>query len=198
MSTETFPELSPTEAQQRTDDELAWSLAFSLASRIAHQKLPSWADHENVAAEVAYKTFTLARENRLPEPLDERTKYIARMSLNKTTDIYRAAARANTHSSGLGGDNLGIPEMTSTLGTVEEAAHAAADSFNTMLSTVPTLTEDQKQILTLVHGADLPLKQIAKQLGIAEGTVRTRLNRAHVRIKEVYPDAAALQEIIGS
>lgn len=48
------------------------------------------------------------------------------------------------------------------------------------------LSESDRAILALFYGDDLPLKEVAAALGIAEGAARTRLSRARARFKDAY------------
>ncbi len=51
------------------------------------------------------------------------------------------------------------------------------------------LSEEDRAILALCYGEDLPLREAAAVLGITEGAVRTRLFRARARFKEAYRQA---------
>ncbi len=48
------------------------------------------------------------------------------------------------------------------------------------------LSESDRAILALFYGEDLPLREVAAALGIAEGAARTRLSRARARFKDAY------------
>ena len=46
------------------------------------------------------------------------------------------------------------------------------------------LTEEQRAAVTLYYYEDLPVAEIARVLGVAQGTVKSRLGRARQRLKE--------------
>lgn len=50
------------------------------------------------------------------------------------------------------------------------------------------LSADQRRVIALRYGADLPFSEIAQVLGWPIGTVKSRLNRAHARCRELLQD----------
>jgi len=53
---------------------------------------------------------------------------------------------------------------------------------------LPRLDADQRAVLALRYGADLPLGEIATVLGWSIGTVKSRLHRACARCRELLQD----------
>ena len=49
-----------------------------------------------------------------------------------------------------------------------------------------SLAENDRLVLTLYYLDDLPVKEIARMLGVKENTVKTRLLRGRERFKKVY------------
>ena len=49
---------------------------------------------------------------------------------------------------------------------------------------VEDLPEEQRAAVTLYYYEDLPVAEIARVLGVAQGTVKSRLGRARQRLKE--------------
>ena len=47
------------------------------------------------------------------------------------------------------------------------------------------LPDDQRAAVTLYYYEDLPVKEIARILGVAQGTVKSRLGRARARLKQM-------------
>lgn len=47
------------------------------------------------------------------------------------------------------------------------------------------LPGDQRAVVTLYYYEDLPVKEIARILGVAQGTVKSRLGRARARLKQM-------------
>ncbi len=54
-----------------------------------------------------------------------------------------------------------------------------------------TLPDDQRQAIMLRYYADLTVPEIAKALGWREGTVKSRLHRALVRLRQLLDEAEA-------
>lgn len=52
--------------------------------------------------------------------------------------------------------------------------------------TLASLAENDRLVLTLYYLDDLPVKEIARMLGVKENTVKTRLLRGRERFKKVY------------
>lgn len=53
-----------------------------------------------------------------------------------------------------------------------------------LLAAVETLDEEFREVIYRKHFSQQSGRQIAEQLGIAEGTVRSRLSRAYARLRE--------------
>ena len=49
---------------------------------------------------------------------------------------------------------------------------------------VLSLPEEQRAAVTLYYYEDLPVAEVARVLGVAQGTVKSRLGRARQRLKE--------------
>lgn len=52
--------------------------------------------------------------------------------------------------------------------------------------TLSSLAENDRLVLTLHYLDDLPVKEIARMLGVKENTVKTRLLRGRERFKKAY------------
>lgn len=50
------------------------------------------------------------------------------------------------------------------------------------------LPQDLRDVVALHHIADLPVAEVAQNLGIPEGTVKTRLSRGRARLAELLTD----------
>ena len=58
----------------------------------------------------------------------------------------------------------------------------------TIAAEIASLTTEQRDVLLLVAWADLTYDQVAEALGVPEGTVRSRMNRARTRLREALAD----------
>lgn len=67
---------------------------------------------------------------------------------------------------------------------LETVAGAAEDKrYDGLWDAVLALPEEQRAVVTLFYYEDLTIAQTAKILGVAQGTVKSRLNRARGRLK---------------
>jgi RNA polymerase sigma-70 factor (ECF subfamily) len=63
--------------------------------------------------------------------------------------------------------------------------HPGPDAGNVVLMTaISRLPEDEREVLVRHHLMDLPVTEVASQLGLPEGTVKSRLARARNRLAE--------------
>jgi len=69
----------------------------------------------------------------------------------------------------------------------ESSAEGLLDSLSDeeLLSAVTRLHEKDRALISLRHWADMSPKEISERLGIAEGTVRAQLTRAHGRLRKI-------------
>ena len=58
----------------------------------------------------------------------------------------------------------------------------------TIMSALEELDEAQREVTVLHYLVDLPVAEIAATLGVAEGTVKSRLSRARSRLAELLVD----------
>jgi RNA polymerase sigma-70 factor (ECF subfamily) len=57
-----------------------------------------------------------------------------------------------------------------------------------LVAALARLDFDQRLVVVLHHVADLGVEEIAAQLGIPEGTVKSRLSRARTRLAELLDE----------
>lgn len=75
---------------------------------------------------------------------------------------------------------------TVTVENLEDVAGAAEDKwYDGLWDAVLALPEEQRAAVVLFYYEDLTLAQIAKVLGVAQGTVKSRLSRARGRLREL-------------
>lgn len=65
-----------------------------------------------------------------------------------------------------------------------EQEYECRETLAAVMRIVDTLPDEQKAVVLLRYIKDLSYAQIAEILGVAEGTVKSRLNRARLKIKE--------------
>jgi len=70
-----------------------------------------------------------------------------------------------------------------------EDAAVAGDERRHLLAAIGRLREDDRLVLSYRYFLDLSESEMAGALGVARGTVKSRLSRAMTRLREVYADA---------
>lgn len=140
--------------------------------RFVRFRMPSAADADDTLQEVyltAYRRFDTLRDK------NSMRAWMLSIARNKCKDFFRERAKM-----------LEIP-----LSEFEEAAlpdsrfgPSEADAVN---ETLERLGDWEKQILHLYYFKMLPQTEIARQLGVPLGTVKSRLYAAKARFKQSYP-----------
>ena len=68
-------------------------------------------------------------------------------------------------------------------GTEEQAV--AADEHRRLREAITLLPEEQRAALIMTQLEQVPYEEAARMLGVSEGTVKSRVNRAKARLKEI-------------
>jgi len=125
------------------------------------------------AEDVAQETFLeLFRGGRWRQMTDERA-YLARMTWRLAAHGRGARARGEELSADLASASAG-PEQTAIDRNMERRLHALIDQ----------LPEKLRQPLALAALGDLTLVEVARALGLPEGTVRRRIHTARQKLKQ--------------
>ncbi|WP_261376499.1 RNA polymerase sigma factor [Nocardioides sp. J9] len=66
------------------------------------------------------------------------------------------------------------------------------ESHVALVAALRQLPEAQRQALVLHHIADLPVQQVAAEVGVPEGTIKARLSRGRAALAELLADDAGL------
>ena len=140
--------------------------------RFVNFKLPSKADADDVLQEVLMSAFRKAATLK-----DEASfkAWMIRIAQNKCNDFYRACAKQF---------EIPLEEAVTNALTVNLFGRTGENSVR---DTLEQLHEKEKQILYLYFFKNMPQAEIAKQLGIPLGTVKSRLHNAKLSFKEKYP-----------
>ena len=77
----------------------------------------------------------------------------------------------------------GFDPADPSLGTEEQVV--AADEQKRLREAIAQLPEDQREALILTQLEKVPYEEAAKLLGVSEGTIKSRVNRAKARLKEI-------------
>lgn len=144
---------------------------FRVAHAILGNEFDAW-DALQQTAEQAWKKRSSLRGGEAAFP-----SWIKKILVNRSLNILRSRRRS-------------IPVDPLDILKYQGPSSAEDDSEAILIwDLIQQLSPDQSRILVLRYLADLPLKDISKELNIPLGTVKSRLNSAHSRLK------AWLQEI---
>ena len=69
---------------------------------------------------------------------------------------------------------------------------AVDESHVALVAALKQLPEAQRQALVLHHIADLPVQQVAAEVGVPEGTIKARLSRGRAALAELLADESGL------
>ena len=75
-------------------------------------------------------------------------------------------------------------------GTEEQAV--AKDERQRLREAIARLPDDQREALILTQLEKVPYEETAQALGVSEGTIKSRVNRAKARLKEILTDEREL------
>lgn len=153
----------------------------ALVYRVAYQYAGNHHDAEDIAQDVFVKVFRSLDRFRQDAQF---TSWLYRIAMNACVDHSR---RRNPAEPSDEGDELLLanptsdpdPEVRAYAGEIGEAVQAAVDR----------LPPRQKLIFVMRHFEDLKLTEIAKALGLAEGTVKRQLHAAVHRLRRLLRDA---------
>jgi RNA polymerase sigma-70 factor, ECF subfamily len=88
---------------------------------------------------------------------------------------------------------LGRRPTDRALGTALETA-APSETHVALVAALKQLPEAQRQALVLHHIADLPVQDVAREVGVPEGTIKARLSRGRAALAALLADDGGLQE----
>lgn len=164
------------------DFEAAFREYFPLVFRFISRRVGT-----AIAEDLAAETFATAYRRRTS--FDSRQGSLRSWLYGIAANLVRNHWRAERHLLQL--DARLIPDMDLPDGTdaVEQRITAALLAPR-LAGALETLTRDQRDVLLLYVWADLSQEEIAAALGVAPGTVRSRLSRARAALREQLGDLA--------
>ena len=165
------------------DFEAAFREHFPLVFRFISRRVGT-----AVAEDLAAETFATAYRRRAS--FDPGRGSLRSWLYGIATNLVRNHWRAEQHLLQL--DARLVPEidLPDSADVVEQRVIAALLAPR-LAAALEVLTRDQRDVLLLHVWADLSHEEIAAALGVAPGTVRSRLSRARVVLREQLGDLAA-------
>lgn len=151
-----------------------WESKLSELMRTRHRALVSYAyllsgnlrEAEDIVQDAIIKVFS----RRSPREREISEAYLRRAIFSTYLDLYRRRRRWTRITHLISRDD-------------RHASHdAASDARIDMLSALATLSPRQRACVALRYYEDLPLEEIAQQLGCTVGTVKRHLFNAHAAL----------------
>ena len=173
-----FSQAVPAEAASVRDEALqAAVLAHSrLVFRVAYSVLGSREDAEDATQEVFLRVLRF--RSRLPEVRDQRT-WLARIAWRVAVD-----RRPRRTAVSIDDPTADAARDLSSAGATAEEAAAEAQVHRLLARAISDLPSSLREPLVLSTVEELTSSQVGEVLGLPEGTVRTRLQRARRKLKE--------------
>jgi RNA polymerase sigma factor (sigma-70 family) len=141
----------------------------ALAARVAYVITASSAEAEDVTQDAFVKAYYALERFRAGAPF---RPWLLRIVANEAKNRKAAADRAS-------GETALSPEDAAVAGDLRAG----------LLAALGRLREDDRLVLSYRYFLDLSESEMAATLGVARGTVKSRLSRAMTRLREVYADA---------
>lgn len=108
--------------------------------------------------------------------------WIYRVTYNKCVDMLRKTQKLRRNVV-MSTDDENFFETRDCRASIEED-YEGRETLVTVMKIIDTLPSEQRDVVILRYIKDLSYSQIADVLEIAEGTVKSRINRARLKIKE--------------
>lgn len=149
-----------------------------------------------LAEDATQDTFIRAWQNIGSFQTGSVRSWLYKIATNRSYDMLRASARRPAGS--LEAEPVEIEPTWTTGGAGEEPpdAHALRRELSIYLERALTaLPDDQRMVVLLADVQGLDYQEVADTMGIALGTVKSRLSRARAKIRQALADDTAAREL---
>lgn len=149
----------------------------------------------DAAADVAQDAFISAYKH-LPSLRGEFRPWLMRIVANGCRDVLRSQKRRPSVSLDLERDDDDTPAMQlADTGDGPEAALMKSELQKTIAGALAEIPDDQREVVILSDIQGFSYQEIADMTGINIGTVKSRLNRARSRLRELLVAAELLPRV---
>jgi RNA polymerase sigma-70 factor (ECF subfamily) len=149
-----------------------------------------------LAEDATQDTFIRAWQNIGTFQTGSVRSWLYKIATNRAYDMLRASARRPAGS--LEAELVEIEPIWTSGSAAEESpdAHALRRELSIYLERALTaLPEEQRMVVLLVDVQGLDYHEVAEAMGIALGTVKSRLSRARARIRQALADDVHAREL---
>lgn len=161
---------TPDEHLDGNDDGWEWGEAHRVCLRLAYRYASNPSEAEDIAQDALLRAW---RHRSTLRDVERRNQWLATIVRN---EAFRQHARVRPDPTAAIEAQEGVEDQR-VLATVELAdLHAALKRLN----------ERDRELLEMRYSQDLSQAEIARKLGIPEGTAKVRLHRARDRLRRVY------------
>jgi len=164
------------------DDPSVFALLFDRHARVVHRYVASRAVRQDVD-DVVSETFIAAFRSR--HRYDPRYEDARPWLLGIAANIVRHHLRAEARRRHLPWRVALRPDAEADLADVVTARVDAGSGWEQVVSALNRLDERYREVLLLLATADLTYADVARALGIPVGTVRSRLARGRLQLREL-------------
>ena len=149
-----------------------------------------------LAEDATQDTFIRAWQNIRTFQTGSVRSWLYKIATNRSYDMLRASARRPAGS--LEAEVVEIEPIWTSGGAGDESPDALALRRELSIyleRALSALPDDQRMVVLLVDVQGLDYHEVAETLGIALGTVKSRLSRARARIRQALADDAPAREL---
>ena len=157
---------------EKAEFERLYAACRVALERFVYYKMAHKADAEDILQEVALAAYKSMDTLKKPESFNA---WLIKIAANKCRDFYQKTARLN---------EIPYDDVTES---VLAKSHHGMTAVTVVRDTLDALADKDKQILFLYYFRNRRQEEIAAQLGIPVGTVKSRLHTARHNFKSLYP-----------
>ena len=168
----------------KAGDQSAFAGLYEMYSLEVYRTLRSMVRNEDLIQDLQQDVFLTAFSSLSQLQNSERIlPWLRKIAVNKVKDEYKR--KKPLLFSELYTDETEVPEFPETsISVLPEDALDQKETADLVRDILKTLTEEQQLVIGMHYYEGIPVKDIAKTLGVSEGSVSARLNRGRARVEK--------------